>query len=208
METTSIIGAFSAQQAERLSGVTLGQLRSWHAHGFLPASYADPQSSAAFSRIYSFKDIVTLRILNQLRNVHNVSLQELRRVAEALAEHGDDRWTKLKLYVHNRRVVVKEPRTDRKREITTNQYVVPIPVEIEVTSAREAVADLNSARHVGQVAKTRFINRSAKVIAGTRIPIAVIGQFADAGYSEAEIAAEYPTLTAQDIRAALEARAA
>lgn len=208
MEQGPIIGAFTADQVERLSGVTLGQLRSWHNQGFLPASFADQSSKSAFSRIYSFKDVVTLRILNQLRNVHGVSMQELRKVADALAEHGEDRWTKLRLFVHNKKVAVKEPETSRKREVTTNQYIVPIPVEIEVSCTHQAVADLNKDRPIGEVWKARFVNRSAEVIKGTRIPVRVIGQFADAGYSVDEIANEYPTLARDDIIAALEARAA
>jgi uncharacterized protein (DUF433 family) len=41
------------------------------------------------------------------------------------------------------------------------------------------------------------------VIAGTRIPIAAIRSFADAGYSADEILAQYPSLTADDVEAAL-----
>ena len=210
MSDETTIGAFSAEQAHQLSGVSLGQLRAWHRQGFLPASYADPDSRGAFSRIYSFKDIVTLRVLNQLRNVHRVSLQELRKAADALSEHGEDRWTKLRLFVLNRKVVVREPGTDRKREVTTEQYIVPIPIEVEVSSARQALDRLNerSSAEIGAVEKVRFVNRSAEVVAGTRIPSSVIADFAAAGYSYEEIISEYPTLTEADVTAALMANAA
>lgn len=43
-------------------------------------------------------------------------------------------------------------------------------------------------------------------IAGTRIPVRAIKSFHKAGYSISQIRAEYPTLTAKEIKAAVEFR--
>ncbi|MGN3974216.1 DUF433 domain-containing protein [Tsuneonella sp. SYSU-LHT278] len=198
------IGAFSAEQAQRLSGVSLGQLRSWHRNGFLPASFADQASKAPFSRIYSFKDIVTLRVLHQLRNVHEVSMPELKKVAVALSDLGDDRWTSFRFWVHNRKVVFAEPDTRRRREITSKQYIAEMGVDVEVTSAHRALTEMNRrGGSSGHVSRAKFVQHRAPVVAGTRVPVEAIKQFAAEGFSVADIKREYPSLSARDIRVAL-----
>lgn len=44
----------------------------------------------------------------------------------------------------------------------------------------------------------------ALCFAGTRIPVAAVKSFANAGYSPADIAKEYPSLTVADIQAGIE----
>jgi uncharacterized protein (DUF433 family) len=103
-------------------------------------------------------------------------------------------------------VVFDDPETLTKREVTTNQYVADIPLEVVISNTRSDVAQLNAARddaERGRVVKTKFVNRSAPVIAGTRIPVKVIQEFAAAGYSVAKIRKEYPTLTREDVEAAI-----
>lgn len=207
MLNDNVIGAFSEEQVECLTGVTRSQLRRWHRTGFLRAAFAVEGSHAPFSHIYSFKDLVTLRVLNKLRNVHGVSMPELKKTADKLGHLGDDRWTATTLYVFRRKVVFDDPETLTKREVTTNQYVADIPLEVVISDTKSDVAELNANRDEGergQVIKTKFVNRSAAVIAGTRIPVRVIREFADAGYSVEQIMKEYPTLTAEDVEAAVQ----
>ena len=56
---------------------------------------------------------------------------------------------------------------------------------------------------VGTVEQLRTVAHNKPVIAGTRIPVEAIKSFSEAGYSVKRIIAEYPTLTAADIEAAL-----
>lgn len=45
--------------------------------------------------------------------------------------------------------------------------------------------------------------KSQAVIAGTRIPVDAIKEFADAGYTVPQIMKEYPTLDRRDVEAAI-----
>lgn len=204
MDHEDVIGAFSEEQATTLSGVSRAQLRRWDTTTFFIPSLADEQRKA-FGRIYSFRDIVALRVLNQLRNVYGISMPELRKTAAALRRLGENVWTAKTLYVHNRRVVFDEPETLKKREITSQQYVADIPLAVAVTSARDAIAALNRRGddRIGHVVRKRFVVQSAPVLAGTRIPVSAIKAFAAAGFSPAEIVNEYPGLTVADVKAAL-----
>jgi len=200
----SVVGAFSEAQVQKLTGLSKSQLSRWRRDGFVRPAY-ETGGGSPFSNIYSFKDLVNLRVLNALRNVHRVSLIELKRTARALNHLGDDVWSAATLYVLKRRIVYLEPETRQKREVTTGQYVADIPLRVAITSARDAVDRLNRREkdQIGQIVQCRYVSRNAPVIAGTRIPVRVIKEFADAGFKPRDIVREYPTLTAADVKAAV-----
>ena len=136
MSDSSVIAAFSEDQAERLTGVTKAQLRYWDKTDFYRPSYAEDNRRIAFSRVYSFKDIVALRVLSALRNQYSVSLQHLRDVSARLSQLDPDpgRWVAIRLYVHRKHVVWKEPGTDLPQEVASGQYLVPIQLQEVVTN--------------------------------------------------------------------------
>lgn len=205
VQDSNVIGAFSEEHAERLSGVSSAQLRRWDRLGFFKPSYAAENRHVVYSRVYSFKDLVALRVLNELRNNHGVSLQHLRQVAQTLGHLNDDLWSGTTLSVLNKRVVFNEPETSQSREVVSGQYVADIPLRVVISSTRKAVGELNKrgADDIGQIVRGKFNNRNAAVVAGTRIPVRAIRRFAEAGYTAAKIVREYPDLTVADVEAAI-----
>ncbi len=204
-ESNVVISAFSEDQAQRLTGVSGTQLRYWDRTGFFRPEYAAENRRVAFSRIYSFKDIVSLRVLHVLRNQYSVPLQHLRKVAEKLAHLSEDKWTATELFVLNRRVIFAEPGSSKHREIVSGQYIIPIPLRVVVSDTHSAVKNLSkrTASEIGKFEKNKSISQNALVIAGTRIPVATIKEFAKAGYGVSAILAEFPTLTKKDVEAAI-----
>jgi uncharacterized protein (DUF433 family) len=204
-DTGSLIAAFSEEHVERLTGLTTAQLRYWDRTGFFQPSFADENRRMAYSRIYSFKDVVGLRTLGLLRRQHNVPLQHLRKVAERLSDLADDLWTKTTLYVLDRRVVFHDPRSGRLQEIVSGQYVIGIPLKKIVSDTRRDVEKLRRRgdEKVGKIERSRYVSHNAWVIAGTRIPTSAIRRFKEAGYTADQIITEYPDLTERDIEAAL-----
>lgn len=200
-----IISAFSEEDAERLTGVTVRQLRYWDGTGFFVPSLADENRRQAFSRIYSFRDVVCLKILNTIRNESRVPLQHLREVKEKLEHLGDDLWATTTLYLLNRRVVFLNPATDRPEDAVSGQGVLQIPLRVIRSDMERAVRSLRQrdTKTVGKIAQHRGLAGNKPVIAGTRIPIEGIQAYDQAGYSVAQIREQYPVLTDEDIRAAL-----
>jgi uncharacterized protein (DUF433 family) len=64
------------------------------------------------------------------------------------------------------------------------------------------------AAKIGRIEQHRGTAANKPVIAGTRIPVKSIKAFDQAGYSIAQIREQYPVLTEEDIRAALDYGAA
>jgi uncharacterized protein (DUF433 family) len=200
-----VLSAFTEEQAEKLTGISRRQLRYWDATGFFAPSYASEDRRLAFSRLYSFRDIASLKVLNALRNEAKVSLPHLRDVREKLSHLGDDLWAKTTLYVVHRRVVFHNPETDRKEEVLSGQGILQIPLQVISGDLERAVKDLwrRDKKAIGKVERQRGRAQNQPVVAGTRIPVRALKAFSDAGYSILEILKEYPSLTEKDVKAAL-----
>lgn len=199
-----IVRAFSEDQVAHLTGVSKRQLRYWDCGGFFVPSLAYESRSRPYSRLYSFRDLVSLKILNRLRNEAKVPLGELRRVKDRLLHLGDEVWIKTTLHAHNKRVAFLNPETDVLEEVVSGQGIL-IPLWEETGNMEEAVSALSERGRdsIGKFERTRGIARNQLVISGTRIPVRSVKAFAEAGYSIEQIRQEYPTLTEDDIKAAI-----
>lgn len=205
-DSNVVISAFSEDQVEHLTGVSKQQLRYWDRTDFFKPALASGSRRASYSRIYSFKDVTSLRVLHVLRNQYGVPLQHLRKVAVDLSDLSDAKWTATTLFVLKKRVVFVEPGTDKYREIVSKQYVIGIPLNVVVTDTKRDVERLlaRDDDQIGKIKRARNVSHNALVIAGTRIPVATIKRFAEDGFSIEEIRQEYPTLTEADIQAAID----
>lgn len=78
---------FSTAQVERLTGVGAKTLHFWDHSGFLSPSVVGAHGTGS-RRMYSFRDLIALRVASQLRDA-GISLQSLRKVVTVLREmHG------------------------------------------------------------------------------------------------------------------------
>jgi uncharacterized protein (DUF433 family) len=206
LDINNVIAAFSEEQVQRITKLSKSRLRYWHKTGFFVPSVVEDNPRLPYSRFYSFKDIVALRTLEMLRVQNNVPLQHLRKVAEKLAHLKHDLWTKTTLWVLNRKVVFQEPGTGRPREVVSGQYLIRYPLKKVMEATRNDIEAMRrrSESEVGRIAKAQGICHSAFVIAGTRIPASAVRRLHEDGYSVKRIIEEYPDLTPQDVRAALE----
>ena len=204
MSETDVIGAFSEEDAARLSGVSIYQLRDWDRSGFLRPSYAPEDRRQAYSRVYSFRDIVSLRVLNALRNKNSVPMQHLRKVATELAHLGDEKWTATVLYVLGKRVVFDDPRDTKRREVVSGQRVLDIPLRVAISDTKQAIEDMNhrGSAEYGHVLSGRFLQNNQPVFEGTRIPVASVKRYLECGYGTDDILEEFPDLSAEDVEAA------
>jgi len=199
-----VIGAFGEDAAARLSNLSLGQLRTWDKTGFFRPSFGSVDRHQPYSRVYSFRDIVSLRVLGQLRNTLKVPMQHLRKVSEKLIAFGDAKWTATTLYVLGKRVVFKDPNTDLRTEIVSGQHVFNIPLLVVISDTKHAISKLNcrSSSEIGKIVQTKFTLQNEPVFTGTRISVKAVKRYLDAGYEPAAVVKEFPELTLQDIEAA------
>ncbi|MBW7921593.1 MAG: DUF433 domain-containing protein [Rubellimicrobium sp.] len=198
MPTGEIVQAFTEDQTARLTGASVGQLRSWDRTNFYR-----PSISVVQGRVYTFRDLLNLRVIITLRRDLGISLQHLREVGPKLRELADADWSDVRLFVHKRRVVFENPRTTQREEVLSGQGLLGIPLRDVKAQMRDAVAHEFARRDnaAGKIEKVRRVVGSEPVIAGTRIKVDSVMAFLDDGYDDAAILAEYPSLTKADIAA-------
>ncbi len=208
LDISTVIAAFSEDQASSLTHLSISRLRYWAKTGFFAPSYVE-DSGGPYGKFYSFKDVVALRTLEMLRVRNGVPLQHLRKVAERLAHLKDALWTQTKLRVWDRKVVFDEPETGKPREVVSGQFVEEYLLveiigqtgdEIEKMKTRDKV-------EIGEVVSLPGVQRGAPVIAGTRVPVVSIQRLHEDGFTVSKIIAEYPRLTRTDVEAALRHKA-
>lgn len=80
--------AFTAEQACRLSNCTHHQLRYWDRVGLVSPSVQGTGGRPGVRRLYSFRDLVALRVVRSLLD-NGMSLQRVRRAWDYLRREGD-----------------------------------------------------------------------------------------------------------------------
>lgn len=127
-------------------------------------------------------------------------------MGEWLAEHHEAPWSSLRFYVGGRHVFFEDPRI-RARRAGTQPAQIALPIEMEaIAEEMESAAKRLRERDpqdVGQISRSRHFHGGDAVLKGTRIPTSAIWDFYEAGYRVDAILREYPTLTRQDVLAAI-----
>lgn len=200
----NVVHAFSADHVIKLTGLSDRQLRYWDRTGFFSPQFDAKKRRAPYGRVYSFRDVVGLRTIAILLKDHSVSLQHLRRVAERLSGLSESLWSDTRIYVVNREVHIEDPETGSIRGALSGQYAMIPLIEVMNNIAEECqkLKERNAGQR-GQIERHRYVARNSWVVAGTRIPTAAIRRFSEAGYSADQILQEYPSLTKEDVEAAL-----
>lgn len=196
--------AFAADRTARIAGVSEKQLREWHDKGLL-VSRDDAQWPDEGPRFYSFRDLVELRVIAQLRNEHGVSLQQLRKLRGWMDSAGKG-WTTRRFHVDRKRIIFEDPATGRKLASRPfGQAVMEFDLApiVEDTKSRLRADGERRPEQIGRITRNRAIHSNQPVIDGTRVLVSTVVGLRESGLSLREIAARFRGVQIDDIRAAL-----
>mgnify|MGYP000551257973 CR=1 FL=1 len=204
----AVLKAFTLEHASRVSHVSERRIRYWDQKRVLsPSIVAESGHRTPYSRIYSFQDLGGLRTLGQLRDRHHFSLQRLRQVGEYLQKNYDRPWSTLRFYVDGQRVLFQDPGTgDVISTDPPGQKAIPYFLDTIATETEQDAMKLTlrTPDEIGRIEQHRYILHNSPLIAGTRVPTAVIWEFHREGYDTAAILREFPRLEPLDIQRAIE----
>ena len=85
-----MVDGFTVPQAVRLTGCTAHQLRYWDQVGLVRPSVQRTEGRQGKARLYSFRDLVALKVIRSLLD-GGMSLQQVRRAYAFLRQAGLDR---------------------------------------------------------------------------------------------------------------------
>ncbi|WP_081988078.1 DUF433 domain-containing protein [Sphingomonas sp. 37zxx] len=200
--TDNVLCAFGVDHVARVTRLSKARLTRWDKLGFFSPEHLDDEDrGAAYSRVYSFRDLVGLRTLAILTEQFRVPLSELRKAAAELTKRSNRPWSEIPLAVVKRKVVFDLDTTpcDADGQLVGNHIPLPTIAE-EVARAAEELRNRDQAK-IGTIERRRYVAHNAAVIAGTRIPVRAIESFLEDGCSDATILSEYPSIDRLDIAA-------
>lgn len=199
------IVALDSNRVSKLTGIPKNTLAHWEKRGVFKASYIDPRPRTPFRRIYSFRDVVSLRALALIRREARVSFAEILKASEYLSQHYDSPWSELKFGLLAGKLVFWDPKRQQWSH-ATGQRVLELNVEGIPEEIKRAIPSTlhRDESNYGMITKNRYVQHNKPIIAGTRIPTSSIWAFHEAGYSPEQILREYPHLTLKDVMAALD----
>ena len=145
---------FGSAVVLKLTGVTYRQLDYWARTGLVGSSIRQAAGHGS-RRVYSFEDLVALRVVARLLDA-GLSLQAVRRAVEYLKRHTDRPLSTLALAAKGNRVFVLAGHPAKIIEATAQgQVVIAIDVEPIVKDLRSDVTDLSAAREIDVRARGR-----------------------------------------------------
>jgi uncharacterized protein (DUF433 family) len=198
-ETGTVVLAFTTREAQQLTGLSARRLQYWDETAFIRPSVAARHGRGS-PRLYSFRDLVQLRIAAILRD--RLSLQALRRLKDALDLDAPFAEVRFASTSEGEAVYLVQPGVPEAVR-RPGQIVMTFDVPLdEIRSDLELrIAELRRRRGTGRLEKNRGILSGRLAVAGTRITTAAIGRMLKAGWDERRILDEYPELTTADIEA-------
>lgn len=197
----NVLSAFSVDHAARVTGLSKARLTRWDKEGFFSPEYLDDDDRGnPYARVYSFTDLVGLRTLAILVDKHRISIKELRATYPELAKQVANPWADVQLSTCKGKVVWDLETQPRDRHGQTVGRHIELPTV--ASEVAEKAQELRTRRQalLGTTERHRYVAHNAPVVAGTRIPVAAIHSFIDAGFTNEQILAEYPSLTKVDVQ--------
>ena len=194
---------FSAEHACKLTELSPRQLRYWDQTGFFSPQYADDNRRRPYSRVYSFRDLVGLRVIAVLRKRHRIPLQVLRRVGHYIANAPESSWANIMCYVSGRDVFFDDPNTGALlsgRQLQPSLRIAMRQIASEVSRRAERLRR-RSPKDIGAITNHRYIVHNASVLSGTRIPTVAVWNYHSAGHGVRQILREFPSLKRRDVLA-------
>jgi uncharacterized protein (DUF433 family) len=202
-----MVQAFSQDDVSKLVGLSRRQLDYWDQTDVISPSIASYEGRG-YQRLYSFRDLIKLKVGAELRKRHMLP-SRIKATIEALEDRGfADPFVTVRWVVEpdGNDVLYLDPSSDRPMSgRAPDQVAEPMDLPLrDIKTGLEATVAEHLARPTGQVTSIRNLQGSAPVIAGTRVPTAKIAGLAARGWDTQRILAAYPSLTDDDVEAALE----
>jgi uncharacterized protein (DUF433 family) len=200
-EAAETVLAIADKRAAKLARITMRQLRYWDQTGLVAPSIKRQLSPRNTVRLYSYHDMLKLLVAAELRD--RISLQHIRRIVAQLEDRGfTDPLRELRFATHGNEVYFQYPDGSWSGDAKPDQVIFHQVLELNALRAKILTASQRDSSSAGKVVRRRGVLGGKPIFAGTRIPVAIVKSYLDAGYGTEAIIEEYPVLTPADIEAA------
>lgn len=195
--------AVSDKRAAKLAGASMRQLRYWEQVGLVVPSVREQISPRNTVRLYSFQDLLELLVAAELRHRPGISLQHIRRlVAYLRARNFNAPLRELRFATRGKEIYIQYPDGSWSGDDYPDQLIYRQSIALDEIGAKIDTVNDRDPEAAGHVVSRRGVHRSKPIFAGTRIPVATVQRYLQAGYDTKAIIREYPSLTPADVETA------
>lgn len=188
------------KRAAKLAGISLRQLRYWEEVGLVTPSIHSKISQRKTVRLYKFGDMIELLVAAQLRTERDMTLQRIQKIVKRLRSRGYAApLRELPFTTMGDEIYFQHADGSWEGDLRPDQVILERVLHLEPLRARIARATERDPDTIGNIVKARGVQASQPVIEGTRIRVATVRAFLDAGYETGAIIEQYPLLTPADI---------
>jgi uncharacterized protein (DUF433 family) len=199
--------ALPRDRAARLAGVSERRVAYWATRGLVVPAVEERLSPQRPVRLYGYLELMSLMVVAQMRD--KASLQEIRRVVEYLRGLGfPEPLTELRFAVAGRKLYFEHPDGNWEHDRRPGQIVLDQVLNLAPMRARIRKAVERDKASVGKVERRRGAMGSKPLVAGTRVPVATVQRYLEAGKSIEDVLAAFPVLEKADVEAIRRARIA
>lgn len=200
-----MIEAFGQELVSRVTKLSRRQLEYWDQTGVVRPSIAH-HDERGLPRLYSFGDLIRLKVAAELRRRHSRP-SDIKKLVQELEERGYDEPLLALQFVgdpEGGRAFWVDPRTRQPMSARS----VDQTAEVFELNLKDLRSDLEGTiweltrRSVGEIARVRSVQGSQPVIAGTRVPVAKLYELRQAGWNDDRILYAFPNLQLADLDAA------
>lgn len=191
------------KRAAKLAGISMRQLHYWEQVGLVVPSITRQISPRNTVRLYSFQDLLELLAVAELRHRPGISLQHIRRlVAHLRTREFGAPLRELRFATRGQEIYFQYPDGSWSGDAYPGQLIYFQVIALDEIGTKIDTVNDRAPEAAGQVVSRRGVHRSKPIFAGTRIPVATVQRYLQAGYDTKAIIREYPSLTAADIETA------
>lgn len=188
---------YNIELATKIGGISHRQALAWAKNGVLVPSRVYMTDHRPFTLLYSFRDLVALRVISILREHYGLSLQEATVASDYIREFPDAPWNELPLWLVNKSVRVADPYEEPATRIDLE------PIAVDVRRDADQLWKRDPANY-GKIEYRRDVMGGTLVVKGTRISVATVASLLAYGWDIDQIREGYPTLQPEDIRGVMQ----
>jgi uncharacterized protein (DUF433 family)/DNA-binding transcriptional MerR regulator len=185
--------SYGIEHATKVGGISHRQALTWAKNGILVPSRVYVTDYRPYTLLYSFDDLVALRVISILREQYGLSLQAARAASDAIRATPKTDWNDQPLWVLDKRVHISDPLDTSAIRLDLAAISAGVRKDADKFWQRDPV-------NYGKIEYRRDVYGGTLVVKGTRISVATVANLIAAGWDADRIRRSYPTLQPEDIR--------
>jgi len=189
-------------QAARIAGIRPARVNYWVRTQIVRPSFDVSGAGRRRVQLFTFQELMSLMVAVQLRD-RGISLQHVRAVVRRLETRGYDLpLAQLVFATEGKRIYFQDEHGEWESGQHPGHAVISEMIDLGRLQSVVSKGVSRSEEARGVIERRRGTMGAKPVFAGTRVPVATVRRYLEAGKTERDVLEAFPTLTPEDVATA------